>query len=264
MHKPSGTASETGQWQQVIRHDGSFPGFLCAVGDALNHTKAYKNPVRVRGPHSLPELFDQAIYAARDDDRAWAVLSRLQSRLGVEFCTHLLEAFCSTQDGADEAAAATCIRAWAQGPQALNNLTDTDIALFNAAAHTSRAKAHLYLGIVRFSELSDGSFYAPISPDCDVLPLIAEHFAARFPSMNWIIHDTGRQTAVLHHSGSPWVVADGFRIDHELGFSQAEHELRLVWKRYHHAVAIEQRNNPKLQQSKLPFIYRSCMTEFQT
>jgi probable DNA metabolism protein len=108
---------------------------------------------------------------------------------------------------------------------------------------------------VRFRELADGTWYSDIEPECDVLPLIRHHFAARYPSMSFIIHDIGRGTAIIHVPGEGVSLVEGFSIKSENGalpLSQDEMELQENWKTYFRSVAISGRTNPKLQAAHMP------------
>jgi probable DNA metabolism protein len=127
---------------------------------------------------------------------------------------------------------------------------------------------------VRFSELTDGSFYAAIEPSCDILGLIGDHFTRRFAPIRFAIHDTRRHSAILHEPGNSWTIIDGFALalpeksstgadllDGHL--SAREKEIRAMWRRYFKAIAIGSRTNARLQLSKVPRKYRTGLTEFQ-
>lgn len=246
----------------VILHDGSFPGFLCALGDAMNLRSARGGRPQLRDTGDAIGLFEESSLSRRDDTRAESILTRFRQRLGDGFCQALLEACAAATAGARAAAAAVAMRAWTEGIGVLDDLSDPDAALFEKASKRSRMEANLCAGTIRFSELADGSWYAPLAPDCDVLALIAEHFTERFPGMNWIIHDTNRSTALLHESGRGCALVRGFTLDSAPELAPGELGVRRAWRGYHRAVAISERENPKLQNTHLPRKYRLYMTEF--
>lgn len=267
----------------VLEYDGSFPGFLCALAESLNRTReggasAMQEP-SLRRAGSCAGLFERVQAVPRDDARARSLWARLSARLGAEVMLTLLEAFSSDLAGADDATAAMARRLWREGSSALDRLAAPEAALLEKAACRTRAEAHLMKGLVRFSELADGSWYAQVEPDCDVLPLIANHFASRFPAMRWAIRDRRRDTAIVHEPGAGWTLAQGLRVgrpaigaaergdaegqdDSALPLSHCELELREAWSGYFRSVAIGERENPALQRSHVPLKYRGGLPEF--
>jgi probable DNA metabolism protein len=252
------------EMEATIAHDGSFPGFLCACAEALN---APDPAPRVLGSSAPEGLFEQRIAVRRDDDRAAALWDRIGIRAGAEALKTVLEAFVSDIPGADASAALALRRLWREGAAALLDLSDPEMLAVEKAAGRSRHEAHMHCGVTRFSELSDGSFYAPVKPDCDVLVLISDHFAARFGPMRFAIHDIRRGTAVLHEPGRSCELVEGFRLGEgrgpacEIPLSERELEVKMLWRLYFETIAIEERKNPLLQRSHLPKKYWSRLTE---
>ncbi|MFA6505038.1 MAG: TIGR03915 family putative DNA repair protein [Treponemataceae bacterium] len=271
---------------RVLIHDGSFPGFLCAGAELLNAisgtdvkgaASVAASDILVRGRAVGIDLFEDAEPVPRDDCRARKLWDRLVKRVGKEASFSVMEAFLSDVPGADQAAARMMIRLWREGAKALDDLSDPNAALVEKASCRTTKESHRFLGLVRFSELSDGSWYSRIDPDCDILSLIAEHFALRFPSMRWAIHDGRRGTAILHESGRQWLKVEDFRVNFAepaiadgpeaaqpgsgLPLSESELLLRRAWKRYFTVIAIQSRTNPRLQASFMPKKHWKNITE---
>jgi len=248
-------------------HDGSFCGFLCATAEVLNLYKASHVIHEACAAGDL-SLFDDTVTVVSDAARAETVYRRLAEKTGEESVQRLLEAFCSGFENISRSLSVMAVRLWNEGTRVLGDLADPDALAVEKAAHRTRAEAHLFTGLARFSELSDGSWYAPINPQANILPLIADHFATRCQDMKFVIHDTLRSTAVLHERGSSWYIAADFRLIGGCGsspsaeiISASEREVRGLWKRYFEAVAIEQRNNPDLQRSRMPKKYWQYLPE---
>jgi len=186
----------------------------------------------------------------------------------------LLEAFLSDAKGADAYTAIAMRRIRAEGAGAMRDLSDPAVLAVEKAAHRARMEANLMCGLVRFSELSDGAWYAPVEPACDVLVLAADHFAARFGPMRFAIHDLSRGAAILHEPGRGWELVDGFSLKLAGGLddggsgnggraalSETEIETRRLWKAYFASTAIQARANPALQSSKMPKRYWRLLVE---
>jgi probable DNA metabolism protein len=144
----------------------------------------------------------------------------------------------------------------------MDDWADPSMALVAKASLRTRHQAHLASGLLRFSELADGIWYAPLDTDCDVLPLLGDHFTSRFPQTPFVIHDTRRGTSILHEPGAGWTIAPGFRIEgSSLPLSAREETIRNAWKRYFGAVSIKERENPALQASYMPKKYWKYLPE---
>lgn len=274
----------------VYEYEGGFAGYLCAAAELINAAMAGGDESTGRPAASVAAagaaagLFEERVRVPRDDARAAALWRRLSAKAGVEAMETIRAAFLSDLAGADGAAARLLARLARRGARALDALGDPDAILVEKAAHRTRAETHLMLGLVRFSELADGSYYASARPDCDTLPLMGDHFAARFPDMRWAIHDRRRGSAALHLPGSPWRLVEGFSLGVAAGdeaaerptgasepsatpysatpYSANERELRAAWALYFQSVAIAERTNERLQSGHMPKKYWDELPEF--
>ena len=258
----------------VLSYDGGFPGFLCCVAEAINmFHDGYPFP-NIREAAYREELFDEAFSVRRDEARAAALWLRLSLIGGEAAMRACHEAYCSDFPAKEDAIARALARIFREGRGALNDLGDPAICLVEKAGLRAKAQAHLVAGLIRFSELSDGSWFATIEPDCDVLPLIADHFAVRYADMIFAIYDKKRSTALMHKPGSPWKIVDGFSIDtgdgqesneaHDPPLSERELSIRAGWIKYFDSIAIVQRKNSSLQSGRMPKKYWPLLPEMRT
>lgn len=116
---------------------------------------------------------------------------------------------------------------------------------------------------LRFTELENGILLARIKPKNFVLPLMAGHFADRFPEEHFVIIDDNSQMGVFHERGRQWFLSP---IDKEaierLWSSGRSKEFEHLWKTFFKAIAIEQRRNYKCQRNLCALRYRDYMLEF--
>jgi len=249
--------------ESTLAYDGSFPGFLCACAEALNAPDPAPRVVSFRMTESL---FEERCAVRREDQRAAALWERLTRRTGPDAMKTLLEAFLSDIPEADSAAAQAMRRLRTEGGSALRDLSDPAMLAVEKAAHRAREEAHLITGLARFSELTDGSFYARVEPACDVLVLLADHFSARFGTMRFAIHDLRRGTAVIHEPNQGWSLVESFELATQISessnpLSNEERSVRRLWNLYFETIAIESRLNPRLQSSHMPKRYWSVLVE---
>lgn len=124
-------------------------------------------------------------------------------------------------------------------------------------------ESHSFREFVRFSELENGILLARIKPKNFVLPLMAGHFADRFPEEHFVIIDDNSEMGVFHERGKQWFLSP---IDREaierLWQSERSQEFERLWKTFFKAIAIEQRRNYKCQRNLCALRYRDYMLEF--
>lgn len=250
-----------GSHDLVIEYDGTFPGFLCACEASALRGPPYPSPRRF---DSAPGLFEERLSAGSGEAEGARLWAGLRSRAGAAGSKTLLCAFLSELPGIDAQAAVAYRRLRSGLP--LDISEPAGLAVEKAARRACK-EAERFMGLIRFSELSDGSFYSRIEPECAVLPLLASHFAARFSPMRFAIHDSKRDKALLHEPGKPCVPVSGFGLvsreeSSDWPLSSEEREVRRLWRLYFDAIAIRERANPRLQTSKVPKKHRSALTEF--
>ncbi|MBQ8527903.1 MAG: TIGR03915 family putative DNA repair protein [Lachnospiraceae bacterium] len=124
-------------------------------------------------------------------------------------------------------------------------------------------ESHSFREFLRFAELENGVLMARIRPKNMVLPLMAGHFADRFPEEHFVIIDDNSEMGVFHEKGNPWFLSP---IDREaierLWSSERSREFERLWKTFFKAIAIEQRRNYKCQRTMCALRYRDYMLEF--
>jgi probable DNA metabolism protein len=286
----------------ILEYDGSFPGFLCAVAELIGNVRHHSFMGGASGcmPETGPsvvsrekpcELFEERRAVLRDDLRARRLWGRFRRLLGPRRSRIIIECFNSDRLGADKALSSLLVRTISFGIHVFDDLASRDASEVEKAATRTRRELELMLGLTRFSELADdgrgeGLLYACIRPSCNLLDLMGDHFNKRFPGLRWIIHDGMRHSALLHEPYAPCWMVMGFQIEpdyspaierkgddgdysaHDVGayppLSAHEGEIRSIWRLYFHKIAIRERANPRLQNSKIPAKYRTEMTEFGT
>jgi len=139
-------------------------------------------------------------------------------------------------------------------------LSDPRVMPVHKAASKVRMEMHRMLGLCRFSKTAHGCYLCEISPDHNILSLIAPHFAARLADESWIIHDKSRNLSAVYDTNN-WYLASSF-LPSKIRYSKDEEEYQKIWKTYFDTIAIEGRTNPKLQRGFVPTRYRKNITEF--
>lgn len=120
-------------------------------------------------------------------------------------------------------------------------------------------EAHRFKGFLRFMEGKGGIFYAPFSPDNDILELILPHFMRRLSSQSFIIHDTLRHKAALWNGKDCAIAATDENVS--VQFSPDEENFQALWREYYRSVNISQRPHEKQMKGYMPVRYWKFMPE---
>ena len=148
-------------------------------------------------------------------------------------------------------------RSRAAAEAARNDLLDPETErVRNAAAKTARELERMK-GLLRFSRNADGRYTARCAPDHFILPLLSDHFLARFGEEPWEIIDEKRGAALVRERGK----APGVRPARRGKAEKDESDWEKLWKNYHRAVNNEDRTNPGLQRQFMPKRYWKYLPE---
>ncbi len=119
---------------------------------------------------------------------------------------------------------------------------------------------------IRFQKLSDGTFYAAIEPDFNVLPLLIKHFRDRYADQKWLIYDLKRKYGIYYDLDKVEYMEVEFSTDGdksklpEIYFGD-EQLYQHLWKNYFNSVNIPSRKNLKLHLRHIPKRYWRHLTE---
>lgn len=213
------------------------------------------------------ELFADYIEVNPDAEKSAKVLRTIRREMGLE--AH--DCICQAAESWDYRKADAIYRTIVLGlhlpkkQNVMHCLTKDYVCTVAELAKKTWNEAHRLMGFVRFTELSGGILYADIHPENNVLPLIAPHFANRYPEENWVIYDERREYFAIHRSKSGWILLEGMKVTAEVKeqLSAEEDDYRQMWKAFLKSVAIEARKNGELQKQLLPLKFRDRMTEFR-
>lgn len=142
----------------------------------------------------------------------------------------------------------------------LDDYKDPDILAFYELKTKISFEAHRMLGFVRFEKSKGGVWYANISPDNNIVDLLAPHFNKRFPKEKFVLHDDKRHLLCICDGKNTMTFKSQEPITVYL--DDDEVEFQNLWRVYFNSVSIKERRNQKLQDDYLPRRYRKRMTEF--
>ena len=213
------------------------------------------------------ELFAEYARIKTDYEKAIKVDRTLAKRLGEISYSYIWYAMYSRESERGNAIYRTIARglANAYNGELVNYLQDPYVLAVSKMRQNVWSEAHSYMGFVRFKELKNNILYSEIEPKNHVLPIIAEHFADRFPKENFMIKDKGRNLYIVHEAGKDVIFHQeegcGIQVTEEM-YSEEEREIQDLFRIFHSTIAIKERKNTELQRQLLPLRFRGNMVEF--
>lgn len=240
----------------VYVYDGDWEGLLTALYRALSD----KEPPADIAPATAvqPTFFDTVVYIASDPQTAARLAAGIRRRISQRAFHNVLYAYLSEADGCAMALYRYLKWGFEIGPAVDRYMADDRVLPVLRMVDRVGAEAHRLMGLIRFRQTTDGIYYSSISPDGQVVGLVAPHFAKRMADMDWIIHDVKRDMAALGRHGEwqlvylPYVRAE---------FDEEELLYQELWKTYYATAAVRSRTNPKLRRSYMPVRYWKHLIE---
>ncbi len=246
-------------------YDKTFEGLLCCVFLAFD-TKETPDILLSYG-EAKPLFLEKTFHIVTEEAKAKRVWQGLEKKISQSACHMLLYVWLSELPEADLLIFRYICKAF-QSPASIElNFGDADVlrcAEIYKKVSQSRQKV---IQFVRFQKTSDGIFFAAVSPDFNVISLVADHFRNRYADQPWIIFDTKRKFGLyydLHKTEEITFNESPVSASGKLKEDQADAEELLyqqMWKDYFKTMAIKERVNLKLQRQHMPVRYWKYLTE---
>lgn len=245
--------------------DGIFSGIYDAWDSRLGHDNV---ALRVQGELNY-ELFAAYQEVPCDAEKAAKVARSVREKMGQDAYKTIYEAALSADPGRADCIYRVVVRGMSSGVtcyEARNviwNLQDENVCrVFELSRQTGR-EAGRYIEFVRFRELTNGVLFSEIQAENQVLPLVGDHFADRFPNEDFMIYDNGHNDCLIHGRQRPWFILRDTQPDAETkdSVSQTEQEMQQLWRGFCRTISIEARENRRLQMQFWPLKFRKWMTE---
>ena len=248
----------------IFLYDGTFEGFLSAVFDAF----LIRTEVGI-GKKSAwqQQLFAETQEVETSPEKAHRVAAKILELSGNKGFSAIVYIFLSEAENCETLDFHLIKSLVRNGKKAFSCFQDEKIAEAMLLRKKVSREYDKMLGLIRFSELSTGVFYAPFEPEFNVLPLLVPHFYERLSGTKWMLHDLRRGIAVYHADGKTENVefidemTSHLNIAQLLGKSENESGFAKMWQNYFKTIAIESRTNPKLQRRCMPQRYWKYLTE---
>ncbi len=245
----------------IYHYDGTFEGFLTTL-----HTiyETGETPADISGtPPRQAGLFCGAAEVETDAEKCAMFHQWIEREISPHALRNAHHAFLSETAGVEMAIYRYLELGRRMGKRLDGLLADGRVLPVHRAARKTRGEAYRMKGFVRFREVREGFYYAPLAPDCRILSLIAPHFADRFADQCWIIHDVRRGEGIIHDASRRRWLPVTLDLLQDPAYAQRELFFSELWRRYFAGAAVAERLNPVLQKSRLPLKHRKYLVEME-
>lgn len=245
---------------RIFIYDSTFEGLLSAIYDAY-YSK--DKPDRIYDIKNCEvNLIDELINIKTDTTKFEKVYNAIESKIGKQSLQKIYYVYLAEMKESANLIYSYIRMGFKLGKEVdLHKNNDIVINIDKISKKVSRER-HRFTGFVRFKEINN-ILYSSITPDFNILPIIASHFKNRLTNQYFIIHDTKRDTALIYDKD-----------EYYLGkLSQTQKEVLMsscdigiyedLWKEYFKSTNIAERENPRLQKRQMPTRYWDNMLELK-
>lgn len=248
----------------VYTCDDKFESMMTCIYDAWSSRKGHSNILLELEPVAQAELFCEYIHVDADQEKAAKVIRSVQNKISHEAYWQIFRAAMSFEPDRLDAIYRFMILGFAYGRQVTSMLTEMPVIRILELERKVANETHYFREFTRFTSVDRRVYVSHIEPKCNVLSMVAEHFADRMPSEYWIMIDDNRKLAAVHAKDEAFYItvlsADEFSRFKEL--EKERDEYTELWLEFFRTIGIEARKNPRCQRNMLPLWYRKHMTEF--
>ena len=247
-----------------LLYDGTFEGLLTAIFEIYERKLGRVN--LEKGEWISSALFEDVLQVVTDEARATRVLKGLRQKLSANAVQRIYIAHLSGMEN-EEKNLVGFIRYAFDSPVSIEeNYGNRYVMRISEIVSKMRREKHRMEAFVRFQKLKDETYYAAITPDYNVLPLLIKHFKSRYADQKWIIYDTTRKYGLYYNLHDTEFISLEFSevknaTNVITAFGEDEGIYQHLWKNYFNSANIVSRKNTKLHLRHIPKRYWKHLPE---
>ena len=251
--------------------DNTFEGLLTSVFEAYSRC-TFPDALLAEG-EPLPLFYDEAFTVVSDEEKAGRVWRGLQKKLSASALSCLTQCWLAEEPETASLLFRYIRKAIDASRSIETNFADPDVLEFSRMWKRVDWERIRMLQFVRFQKAADGTYFAAVEPEKNVLLLITGHFKDRFADQCWLIYDIKRaygyyydlkevRNVVFGEDSREGHLVTGI-LDESL-MDKDEKLFQQLWKTYFKAICIKERLNPRKHRQDMPVRYWKYLTEKQT
>ncbi len=252
----------------VFTYDKTFDGLLTAVFDAY-YRRTFPDALIKEG--EIPPLFCEEMHeVVTDEEKSQRVWKGLEKKLSKSALSSLTVTWLSELPEVD-LLLFNYIRKAIDAPQSIElNFGDPDVLQLSKIWKQVSNERLRIVQFLRFQKTTDETYFAPIEPIYNVLPLTLPHLKDRYANQKWLIYDLKREYGYYYDMKETIEVRFEEKEKHLLTGLLSEELMdkdellfQQLWKTYFKSIAIKERINPRLHKQHLPVRFWKYLTEKQ-
>ncbi len=250
-----------------LLYDGSFDGFLTSIFECYD--RKLIDFAIVRRDRYQPGITTSSLNIETDILKSQRVWSGLKRKLSVSKRNEFYKAFLSELPEVERQLLELTRYIFSSKHNIEQDLGHPAVIAITKIAHQVHREKHRMEAFIRFQRTKEDLYFAAVSPDFNVLPLIASHFKDRYADQNWLIYDNLRKYGINYEYSSAMLTEVLISLEKEAnGNFLPEHmchedevSYQKLWKDYFDSVNIGARKNKKLHVRHVPSRYWRFLTE---
>lgn len=252
----------------IFCYDKTFEGLLTAVFDAYAR-RSFPDQLLEEG-EILPLFCEEKHTVITDNEKVGRVWCGLEKKLSASALSSLTVCWLSELPEVDKLLF-NYMRKAINSPISIElNFGDPDVLELSKIWKQVSNERLRIIQFLRFQKTIDETYFAPVEPIYNVLPLTIPHLEDRYAGQKWLVYDIKREYGYYYDLQDIREVCFETKEKHLLSglldetlMDKDELLFQQLWKAYFKTTAIKERINPKLHRQHLPVRFWKYLTEKQ-
>lgn len=252
----------------LFLYDKSFEGLLTCLFDSYR-LKDFPEQLLLEGS-PLPLFCDRHYTIVSDAEKSDRVWKYLKKKLSATAMNMLTTCWLSELPHVDMLLYRFMKKVVDSPVSIESNFADEDVLQLSHIYKKVNYEGHRLIQFARFQKTADGTYFAPLQPEYNTLPLTVAHFRDRFGDQKFLVYDMQRHYGFYYDLKTVSEVTlndeTGKMIDgilHKELADENEEKYVQLWQTYFKTIAIKERINPRKQRQDMPVRYWKYLTEMR-
>lgn len=254
---------------RVYQCEDSIPGILSAIYDAgksgYGHAYIRFQTLSVAQSTTM-DMFSEYVWVDTDEEKAEMVSRSVRNKISEKAFYYVMRALSTEEPDKADVVYQFIVHGFAMGKSVTEALQIDCVARVFMMDRNVGNEVHHFFGFLRFQEIYNepSVLLAVFEPHNDILDYVMVHFADRLNKEYFLIYDARRGKTAVHIPYKGWYIQKLSEEEKKkfAKFSLETEEYAQLWQSFFASIAIEERENPALQQNNLPKRFRKYMPEF--
>jgi probable DNA metabolism protein len=239
----------------VFLYDKTFEGLLTCIFDAYRLKDFPEQLLLVDAP--LPLFCDHHYTIVTDENKSARVWKHITAKLSAMGAKEVTNCWLSELPDID-LLLFRYLKKTIDSPRSIEtNFADPDVLRLSQIYKKVSYEGHRLIQFARFQKTVDGTYFAPLEPQFNTLPLAIHHFCDRFSDEKFLIYDMKRHYGFyydMQHVSEVTLTDEEERIKNgqlrEEFADENESKYQQLWRSYYKTIAIKERLNPRKQRGR--------------